>query len=241
VREALLVALLAATTCQRCGRSPSQPDAGRAHRASTDVRTALFTVFPEFRFARVVAGEAKVTRTLAWKVESNEALRAALTEGWKEKGFVETTDGGALAVRAPFLLSAERAGDTVALTMTLPIGPDDVGKLLKSPAPVTTDHLLSYLPTVPGAPVRSEEFQLSLEYQAEPAHADILTRQLVDLLQASGWKVDNLPEGWEPGRRPDGGLGGVPREFELTLTQGNAEVRVMRSPAQVKVALHQVL
>ena len=65
------VALLlgVATGCSRCeGLRPIPPDAGTRIHRSTDVKTTLFTIYPEFRGAQVVEGSYALVRTVDRRV-----------------------------------------------------------------------------------------------------------------------------------------------------------------------------
>jgi hypothetical protein len=209
--------------CGRCGKATV--DAGTLTTAYShiDLRTALFTVFPEFRGARLVKGEAVLTRKIRWtgSGEVSEALNAA----WKQQ--------------APFFVRA-RAD---ALEIGVPITDDDVPKLLQTPAPMGSEQLRHYLPALPGAQALGETFTMTIEYEAKPDRAAFLTHQLVDILTAGEWRADALPTGWQVEKRGDGGVGAVPEAFTMSLTRSHAATRITieRNGGSVKVQLVQPL
>ena len=90
-----------------------------------------------------------------------------------------------------------------------------------------------WLPKLP-FPIEMETFELKLNYEAaRPSRAAFLAWQLAEGGFGAGWKTDALPEGWEHGRRPDGGAGAVPETFTLTLRQPGAALTVRRESERV--------
>ncbi len=243
-RFAWLAILFALSGCARCA-SQSAPDAGRLRQKNPlDARTALLTVFPEVRGAFVTGGFVSLTRESTLSLPEGSLLADTLGAAASAKGFT-VTDGGATdfsAARPPFALSARRDADRLTVAIRLPLDGEGVGRLYQSPTPLTSETLADSLPDFPAARPLSERFQLSLDYVAvRESRADFLVRQLVDMLTAGRWAPSELPRGWEPGRRPDGGVGGVPPKFALTLTRGDpaAELQLDRDGARVHVELRQ--
>lgn len=218
MKRAWLVAL-ALSGCSRCGTPPA-PDAGltRIHR-STDLKTAVFTAYPEFRGARVMEGSAALVRT----VDRDVALDPALLEVVQKNGFALALDAGTLtATRAPYTLQV--AGPT--LTVSLPITEGDIGKLLNAPLTMTTEQMAVWFPKPTGATVTAEEFRLRLVYDSIAWRAGYLAWQMVDLNTQGTWKVEAYPEGYERKRRPDGGGGASPDAYALALVDTNTSARI---------------
>jgi hypothetical protein len=200
-------------------------------------------LFPEFRGAFVTGGSAVLVRELSWKAPEGQALSEVLAPLVKAKGFAPPDGGTAevVGVRGPFTLRAVAQGERLRLTAALPVDNEHVAQIFQSPAPLSTEVMGTFLPVPDGAKPLSERFVLSIDYQAREVRVDFLVRQMVDLLRAGQWTVAKLPEGWEPDRRPDGGVGGIPAKFELTLSFAApaAEVRVVRDGAKVHLELVQ--
>lgn len=242
------LAALGALSCDRCAKPAATVDAGcpscalslrQAH--PTDVRTALMTLFPEFRGAVLTGGSAELVRELEWMVPEGQALEQVLAPLVRAKGFAPPDGGvpGVVGVRGPFTLHATAEGGHLRLAARLPVDNDDVAQIYQSPAPLSTEVMGTFLPVPDGAKPISERFTLSIDYQAREVRADFLVRQMVDLLRTGEWKAGPLPEGWEPDRRPDGGVGGVPAKFELSVTRAAPAtlVRVVRDGAKVHLEL----
>ncbi len=236
--------LLGLSGCARCGRAVSADAGGpdgsakveRSKRA-IDLRTALFTVFPEFRFATLLQGSAAVTRKVRWVPPQGASLESVVAAGAARNGF-QPSDGGWL--RQPFLLTAKAEGDVVELSAMLPIANEDVGRLLQSPSPMTSEQMATYLPELPGGTLLEETFVLSIHYVAPEQHAGFLAKQMVELLAAADWKVERYPEGWE--KRPDdGGFGASPDRYSLTAVRAHSatKVHVERDGGHVRANLVQ--
>lgn len=237
---------LLGASCGKCGNTsvPEVSEAGPRRVGATDLRSALFTVFPEFRYAILTRGSALVERTVEWKLPAQTSLVDAVRPHALAKGF-SVADSGHDFVHAPFALDVESLPDgRVRLWVGLPITQADVGKLLQSPSPMGTDALAHWLPDLPQSRRLEENFVFKIQYQgSSEARTDFLVRQMVDLLQAGDWKVESLPEGWELNRRPDGGVGGVPSAFSLRLknVRDFSTIAVERKGTQVAVTLRQEL
>ncbi|MBI3185131.1 MAG: hypothetical protein HYZ28_23595 [Myxococcales bacterium] len=238
--RALAVFFLAALSCSRCqrGEPPALADAGKAvkERRSIDLKTALFTVYPEFRFSRIEEGYATYRRRLRWKLPEGKSLTMALSPLLAEKGFTPSDGGGgAIAVRRPFELAAEQVGEEVMLAVSLPIGNEDVGRLLQSPAPMNSEQLGLYVPMPAGAEVVEETFVLFLRYSAREDRAESLVRQLVELLTGSDWEVASLPGDW-----PDGGAA-AKGDILLRRSSAGTVLHIERGGEQVRLELTQPL
>jgi len=247
---ALGLIAVASVSCGRCSRPTQAVDAGcpscelslrETH--PTDVRTALMTVFPEFRGAVLTGGSAELVRDLSWTLPEGKPLEEVLAPLVRAKGFSAPDGGGAglIGSRGPLTLHASTQGGHLLLTARLPVDNDDVAQIFQSPAPLSTEVLGTFLPVPEGARPLSERFTLSIDYQAREVRADFLVRQMVDLLVGGHWTVTRYPQGWEPDRRPDGGVGGIPAKFELTVARQApaTSVRVVRDGAKVHIELSQ--
>ncbi len=228
--------------CNRVGAGPEKASAGDAgtpamRHASIDLRTALFTLFPEFRFATFLYGEAALEREIRFRGDEL-ALRAALAPelghfglelldggAGREDGGRRDDRGGVWATRPPFVFVGHAEGETARLVLALPLVPDDVGKLLHSPVTLTSEQLATYLPVPAGAERISERFLLQINYRADIERGDFLVHQMVDLLLGGEWRAE-LPEGWQKEKRPDGGVGAIPARFTLTLRRGQSDTEV---------------
>lgn len=236
----LLLGLLF-TGCAKCGRAPApKAFAPLQQTQAVDLRTALFTVFPEFRGAEITNGRAWVERTMRLAKASGAPVEDLFAPHAMKKGFLKA-DGGPGFVRPPFELDVEAAGpETYRLEVGLPLGQSDVGRLLQSPSPMTSEELAHWLPFPPGAEVLEETFFLELTYLGKTvARTDYLVRQVVGLLLASHWSAAHMPPGWPL----DGGEGSVPAELELRLERsyGGTKVELKKKEALVTVRFLQPL
>lgn len=208
---------LAGCTC----RTPAVPDAGtqaRVHR-SIDLKTAVFTAYPEFRGARVMDGEAALVRTMDTAVPLSPEVLGVV----EKNGFALSRDGGVLvATRAPYTLTVD--GPT--LTLAIPVTEGDIGKLLNAPLTVTTEQLALWYPKPLPGHIAAEEFRLRLVYDSVAWRAGYLAWQMVHLNTAGSWKVERYPDGYERERRPDGGGGGTPEAYDLALVDSNTTARI---------------
>ena len=246
----MLFAALLSASCARCSKSAAAPDAGcvscelslrQTH--PTDVRTALMAIFPEFRGASLTGGSAELARDLEWTPPEGKSLEEVLAPLVRAKGFSPPDGGkaGCIGVRGPLSLHATAARGHLLLTARLPVDNDDVAQIFQSPAPLSTEVLGTFLPVPEGARAVSEHFTLFIDYQAREVRADFLVRQMVDLLQGGRWTVAEFPAGWEPDRRADGGVGGIPAKFELEVSRPApaTSVRVVRDGVKVHIELVQ--
>lgn len=217
-RALALTLLVGGCTC----RTPAVPDAGtpavRVHR-SIDLKTAVFTAYPEFRGARVMDGEAALVRTMDRPV----SLSPEVLDVIAKNGFFAMVDAGTLvATRPPYTLTID--GPT--LTVALPVTEGDIGKLLNAPLTMTSEQIALWYPKpLPGA-VAAEEFRLRLVYDSIAWRAGYLAWQMVHLNTAGTWKVERYPDGYELQRRPDGGGGGTPEAYHLALVDSNTSARI---------------
>lgn len=227
---ALAMALFAAAGCSRCGGSAaadagsSVVHAGTAPAAqapqgtlpATDLRSALFLIFPEFRWSKVLDGHATLTRTF----RHGSDVKAAL-------------DGGGISARPPFTVDVAQAGEQVKMSASLPLDTSTVQRLIHSPSPIGTENLSLMLPRVPGAEDVREVFELELRYESSDQHVPVLVRQLVQGLQTTGWESESaLPAD-----------GGVPENAELALVNAHTggRIEVKRRGRTVTLRYHQPL
>jgi hypothetical protein len=217
----LLVTLLGAAGCARCS-SEKGVDAGapvavlqEAKRFSTDLRTVLITIYPEYRGTSVRSGVARLTRTLSggddWAKRARDLYaKNRVTETPADSGVEGTQDLFHFRI-------AETPGGATAV-IELPVDGETIGKLYTNPASLSSMQLGQYLPRE-GVTIERDVFDFRLEYDTvTEKRATFLCRQLVELMLGNGqWKVGALPAGWAPNLE-DGGYGGVPDAFEVTLT-----------------------
>lgn len=233
---AALALALGLAGCARCGKArptaaPEQPMLKR----STDLRTAVLTAFPEFRYTVLREGGVVLRRTLAGDTSDFErAARAA----FGLHAFREEPAGGPRALKATrdqFILEADWTDDAAELRLRLPLVQGDMEKLLSAPISLTTEQLALFFPVPKDLPVQSERFEVHLVWEAEDYRTAFLVWQLVDLATRSTWTLDAVPPGFEVARRPDGGPGAVPDQvsFELTEKTSEATLKVARDRTRV--------
>lgn len=212
--------------CSRCGEKTEQPaavvDSGAPSTAvqgslpATDLRSALFVIFPEFRATHVTGGEARFTRTFPFEGDLEAALRPLLDQqGYADAGFA---GGEVSAVRPPFKFEAKRVDGQVAMSIYLPLSQEMVEKLIQSPSPLGTENMALMLPRLPEAKGASQTFEMKLDYVTKSQRAAFLTRQLVGGLVGSGWKSTAMP--------PDADAGDDPPKFDAVLTNAEWGARI---------------
>ncbi len=258
----VVVGLLALAGCDRCGGGGQRADAGRvvavdAGTASalrpgprgalhaTDLRSAMILIFPEFRGAQVKGGRAELVREVTWSPSgSGQQLSEVVGPQLKRQGFgaPDITDTSVSAKRAPFELQVRRADGQVVSTVALPLEGDVMNKLLHSPSPMGTEHLSTLLPRLPGETAARESFRMELNYVAKSDRANFLVRSLVEDLMEGGWMPTTPLVGWEP-RLPDGGVGPIPVELELTLVNEDSggRLEIKRRSGEVMLSYLQPL
>lgn len=217
----LVVVLVGAAGCSRCSKE-TVVDAGapvvvvkEPTRFSTDLRTVLLTIYPEYRGTNLRSGVARLTRTLVgqedWAKRARELYaKNRVTETPADAGVEGTLDLFRFRI-------AETPGGATAV-IELPVDGETIGKLYTNPASLSSMQLGQYLPRE-GVTIDRDVFDFRLEYDASTEkRAAFLTRQLVELMLGNGqWKPGPIPTGWEPNLE-DGGYGGVPGAFDVTLT-----------------------
>jgi hypothetical protein len=230
-RAALALALLWAGACAKCGGEKptvlAVPDAGTLVRRSTDLRTAVMTAMPEFRDTRLLHGSAVLRRTVEGEAPTWEAdaRRGFAANGWAE---APAAAGSKVLVagKEPFRLEVERRPRGAELRVSLPLRDGDVARILSAPISITTEQLALYFPKLAGtAPVR-ERFEVTLGYESFAFRTHWLVWQLVDLSTRGAWKLARVPEGFEVGRKSDGGIGEVPARVSLLLEDSATGARV---------------
>jgi hypothetical protein len=247
-----VVSLAVLGGCGRCGKNEvsQSADAGRPGAAvgppgalpATDLRSAIFLIFPEYRFVHVKGGRATLVREVTWsgKMPLAEALAPELTRlGYSTP---ETVEGALKAKRDPLEMSARPVDGKVVFETALPLSEDSMGRIIQSPSPMGTEFLSQVTPRLSGETEAHESFRMTLNYVAKPDRTNFLIRQLVELLTSVGWKPTRPLIGWEP-PLPDGGVGLIPTDLELTLinadTGGRLDIR--RKAGEVWLDYHQAL
>jgi hypothetical protein len=221
VRAPLLACACLLTACPKPPAPPPGPaDAGQHRRASTDLRSALLLVFPEYRGAHIQSGEATLERRYAAPVQPLAGWTTLADGGWAQP---------------PWLVTRR---DATTWQVVLPLNDEVAGRLFASPAPASTAEFAAVLPR---SEVELETWRLELRYVAvTPPRAAFLAHQLVELLRNNGqWVSSALPPVW--GKTADGGTD-VPESFDVTLTEvvgadrSPTVVTVHRDGARVQVA-----
>jgi hypothetical protein len=192
-------------------------------RRSTDLRTALVQMYPEYRDTALLETEVTLTRTIPGLTpEKRDAALSKLR--WQPM-----TDGGAGWELNRFHLTNPSPEKMV---ITLPLTVDDVGHLFLSPTSLSSMEMAVYFPR--DLPIASEVFEMRLHYATSPERARLRARQAVSLLLANGqWKVTDGPVTWSPDASADENL---PDTFavEVTGTDG-ARIIFERTRGQVWV------
>jgi hypothetical protein len=197
------VVMLLALGCTR----PGVPDAGTVVERGTDLRSAITTIFPEYRGAMLAGGRAQVTRTVAPVTEAQlaEARATAVQNGFS----------GDPPTRKPFVLEQHLDAGVLTQELAMGLSPDELGRVVAAPAAMTSEAMAHWLPKLP-AGKSHEELEVELLWIAKDvARADFLVWQLTDGALSAGWQAE-LPPGFTR-HRPDGGAGEVPRELSLTV------------------------
>lgn len=219
MRRLLVLSCLVAA-CTKPATPTSPPDAGVHRRASTDLRSALLLIFPEYRGAHILSGQATLDRRYLAEPAPLATWTALADGGWSSP---------------PWTIARL---DAHAWQVALPLSDELVGRLFASPAPASTAEFGAVLPK---AEVALESWRFELSYVAvTPARAAFLSHQLVELLRNNGqWTSSALPFVW--GKTADGGTD-VPDSFDVTLTERVGEdraatvVTVHREGPRVQVA-----
>lgn len=203
---------------------------------STDLRTVLLTIYPEYRGTDVKTGVARLTRTLDGKAD----WAARTRELFAKNRVTETpADGGVEGQFDLFHLRVEETPTGATATIELPVDGETLGKLYTNPASLSTLQLGLFLPRE-NVTITRDVFDFRLVYVTSTEHrATFLTRQLVELMLGNQqWKlVGAPPAGWGP-NPDDGGYGEVPLEFTVKLVGvvDGAVVTVTREVRRVSVS-----
>lgn len=216
-RALLLLLLLAACPKAR----PAEVDAGTLEEHPTDLRTVLFTIYPEPRGNLVTGGSATITR----RYLASGDWRAAAQETWAQN-HLTLEDGGASATGAFASATVQPEPGGFVGTVTMPLGPSEVDRVYAAPLGYTTQQLGALLPRASAQrTVLAEDFTLALSYRSRST--PVRVRQMVRLVMSAGWKVDALPPDWE-------GEGPLRESFTLNLDEpGGGRLSVSRSWDQI--------
>lgn len=235
------VVLMVTAGCSRCA-TPVVADAGAPavvaakapRKFSTDLRTVLLTIYPEYRGTNVRSGVARLTRTLVGGGDWTAKGRALFA---KHRATETPADAGVAASLDLFQLQLVPTEGGAEASIALPVDGETMGKLYTNPASLSSLQLGLYLPRE-DVTIARDVFDFHLVYDAvTERRAAFLTRQLVELMLGNGqWTVGPLPPGWGE-MPPDGGYGEVPEAFEVVLTGvvDGATVRVTRDARRVVV------
>ncbi|MER2562865.1 MAG: hypothetical protein ABTQ32_19210 [Myxococcaceae bacterium] len=237
----VVAALVVGAGCAKCSEKPVV-DAGAPvvvakapKKFSTDLRTVILTIYPEYRGTAVKSGVARLQRTLKGKTEWQSRTR----ELFAKHHIAETpADGGIEGTFDLFHFRTDETPTGTVATIELPVDGETLGRLYTNPASLSTLQLGLFLPRE-NVDIERDVFDFELVYVTQTEHrASFLTRQLVELMQGNGqWKLEGaLPAGWEP-NPTDGGYGEVPENFTVTLkgVVDGATVTVTRELRRVTV------
>lgn len=237
---ALFLAIwLAGGGCKK-GQSEVPPvPVGGGSLVATDLRSAMFLTYPEFRGATITQARASVTRRLRVAPEASEGFLDRVRSEAAARGFalLDAGEGDFAATRPPYLLSTTPEPDGVwSIAVEVPLTNADFGKLLQSPAAMTTEQMSSLLPKLPEQPILSSQFRFEFRYAASPSRKNFLVRQLIHGLLATGWTSSSLPSAFDP-RAVDAGPPLLPAEFlvELSQTHTGGKIRVALAEGEVHV------
>lgn len=237
----VVAALVVGAGCAKCSEKPVV-DAGAPvvvakapKKFSTDLRTVILTIYPEYRGTAVKSGVARLQRTLKGKADWQTRTR----ELFAKHHIAETpADGGIEGTFDLFHFRTDETPTGTVATIELPVDGETLGRLYTNPASLSTLQLGLFLPRE-NVDLERDVFDFELVYVTQTEHrASFLTRQLVELMQGNGqWKLEGaLPAGWEP-NPTDGGYGEVPENFTVTLkgVVDGATVTVTRELRRVTV------
>ncbi len=196
-------------SCSTC-RRPAAPDAGPAAaparvRHSTDLRSALMLMFPEYRFGAPRRFDVSLTRTVSGGSDWRAVLASTLARG----AFTPDGEGGAGGTRPPFRLELVReAGPQADFRVAFTVEPGKLPDLYQVPVPLSTLDLGLLLPRGESLTTEREEFAVHLAYIGyTEERAAFLVAQLVRLcLSNQQWvlKGGALPAYVAPPPRPRG-------------------------------------
>ncbi len=184
----------------------------KVQKRSTDFRTLVLTLLPEFRGLQVTRASALLSRRYVQPVK-NEQFAATLSRngfGRNDAGF-DARENLVLVNKPP----------RVVLTMEL-----DAARLLdliSVPSAMGTEQLALWFPD--GAFDR-EDFQFVVEYVSSEKRAAFLAWQLATVSQRTRWHADSFSEGFNPEGVGDGGAGEQPTRFEISLSNSVDEERL---------------
>jgi hypothetical protein len=218
-RLAALVGLLVLAACPK--PAARAVDAGTLEKHPSDLRTILFTIYPEPRGNLVTGGSATITRHYAATGDWLASVQAI----WNAN-HLELQDGG-LAARGPLYSAEVRPEGAGAVgIVTMPMGPAEVDRVYASPLGYTTEQLGAALPSdSPQLTVLSEDFTLGLAYRSKAV--PVRVRQMVRLVLSAGWTVDALPPDWD-------GEGPLRESFTMNLMDpAGPKLTVTRSMDQI--------
>jgi hypothetical protein len=228
------------TGAERAERATGVDGGARRTQPSTDLRTTLNSIFPEYRGASIRFGRASLTREVA------PVTAAAFEAAMRGEGYFHRADAGVGAgvdagadlgqVFRRFGVSVQRI-DERTLTAWVDIDDENVGTLLSVPKSLSTVEMGRWFPRAFAA--RQEWFETRLDYEtATEDRAAFLSRQLVRLLLSNEqWRLDGEPPEGLNARNAGASNVPAPREFSVQLTERNtsATIRLHRDGSHVQV------
>jgi hypothetical protein len=216
--------------------APSAPVAPSGPtKRSTDLRSVLLLVYPEYRGTNLRSAAARLTRTMSGERDWNGLSHALFA---KNKVVETPDDAGVAGTFDLFRLRVMPDAKGAVGTIEIPIDGETIGRLYTNPASLSSAQLGLWLPRE-GVTIARDVFDFDLEYDAVSENrAAFLSRQLIDLLLSNAqWTVDGaLPAPWGESP-PDGGRGFVPEAFTVSLTGvvDGAKIVVTRAARRVTV------
>ena len=255
----LVAAVLAGTSCRRCGESPAPAvDAGvaavperpepvaRPGLPAADLRQGVLLTVPEFRGVSGLYAVALVERRYAGTLPPGTRLGEALAPGIAGRGWTpKQAEGKPLVGESPpFFLEAEEAGGHPVLRAGIVVPGEKVVDLLQTPAPLGSQALALRLPPLPGAGGYEEHFTFETHYRARPDASERLLRQLATGLQGAGWTARPGSPLTLDAAAPDAGPldAGLPETLDEALDGPNAgTVTLHREGERVTVTWEQPL
>lgn len=250
MKRLLPLLLLVLSSCDRCQRDggvadgsvstvvATGVDAGRPAVDATDLRSALFLVFPEFRVTKVQEAMASLERVS--RLGKNGTPLPQVAEALKQKGWtIESTGEDRLitASNPPFLLLARVESGTLTQTLRLPLTEDQVHQIFGAPAAQTTETLGERFAELPGLVPLEETFRFHLAFASTVDRAGFIAGRQVRALLDDGWKMTGpaiLSD-------RDAGYAALPSRFEALMENPplGSRMTILRNESEVRVDLEQ--
>lgn len=245
VRRGLLCLSLVLSSCSRCSGPAPEVDAGpvwyqplstaQRERHSSDLRSALMVIYPEYRETKVKGGRVLLTR----EGHSAGPVRELMQQTFKANGFAESLEDGKLTgTRGELIARLVSESPKTVIDVGLPVTAQALENIYAAPSSMSTQELALYLPRDPKAFTTDREtFEFVVNYEAFTAErARFLVHQAVSLLlKNEQWQpTQPLPEGFADG--------GLPEQLavQLVFPSDGSVVEFRRAGAQVQASFRLV-